>query len=270
MDLFNMPVVEPYAISTPLATAGRINMNYLIVPFTYINRDTGLRAVLKNQMMSVLPATAAVEVAYKSSGNTAGSAPTTAAVPTSRVAINLDSTLSQFLARFYNTSGTQGAEGANGGPDIFHSASEICDIDLVPNDPTAATAAKLAIPITRTNMDSYWNTNALTGDNLRERPYANIYPLLTTKSNTFTVHFRVQTLKQVPNAGADATKWREGTDVVLAEYRGSQTIERYVDPNASVPDYAQIVSGTGALPQPSQALSQYYKFRIVSTKQFPP
>ncbi len=36
-----MPVVEPYPISEPLSTAGRINMNYQIVPFTYINRDNG-------------------------------------------------------------------------------------------------------------------------------------------------------------------------------------------------------------------------------------
>ena len=27
-DLFNLPVVEPYAISEPLSTSGRINMNY--------------------------------------------------------------------------------------------------------------------------------------------------------------------------------------------------------------------------------------------------
>ncbi|HSI84973.1 MAG TPA: Verru_Chthon cassette protein A, partial [Candidatus Methylacidiphilales bacterium] len=55
MDLFNMPVVEPYAISTPLATAGRINMNHLIVPFTYINRDTGLRAAMKNMKVACIP-----------------------------------------------------------------------------------------------------------------------------------------------------------------------------------------------------------------------
>ncbi len=32
LDLFSMPVVEPYPISEPLSTAGRINMNYQIVP----------------------------------------------------------------------------------------------------------------------------------------------------------------------------------------------------------------------------------------------
>ena len=35
-------------------------------------------------------------------------------------------------------------------------------------------------------------THYLTGDNSRERIYATIYPRLTTKSNTYTVHMRVQ------------------------------------------------------------------------------
>ncbi len=36
MDLFNMPTVEPYAISEPFSTAGKVNMNYQILPYTYI------------------------------------------------------------------------------------------------------------------------------------------------------------------------------------------------------------------------------------------
>ncbi|MEJ0001459.1 MAG: hypothetical protein WDO13_21420 [Verrucomicrobiota bacterium] len=31
-------MVDPYAISTTLATAGKVNMNYQIVPFTYLTR----------------------------------------------------------------------------------------------------------------------------------------------------------------------------------------------------------------------------------------
>jgi uncharacterized protein (TIGR02600 family) len=272
MDLFNMPVVEPYAISSPLATAGRINMNYLIVPFTYINRDTGLRAAMKSQMVTAIPS--AYESAYKTSGNP-NSAVNGSTYPTKpRYSINLDSTLSQFLARFYNISGGQGATGT---PDIFHSASEICDIDLVPNDTTPFTKSFLTtLPITRTNMDKYWSSanNGLTGDNLRERPYANLYPLLTTKSNTFTVHFRVQTLKQaLPPASASTSwnSWREGTDLVVGEYRGSQTVERYIDPNDSIPDYADpAIVGSSATFPPATPLSNYYKFRVVSTHQFSP
>jgi len=63
LDLFHMPVVEPYAISEPLSTAGKINLNYVIAPFgyvkpagapggaAYIERKTGLHAILKPVMM---------------------------------------------------------------------------------------------------------------------------------------------------------------------------------------------------------------------------
>jgi hypothetical protein len=120
-------------------------------------------------------------------------------------------------------------------------------------------------------MDNYWNGSPvgtgghrLTGDNSRERIYATIYPRLTTKSNTFTIHFRVQTLKPVSGVGSDPTKWREGTDVVTGEYRGSQTIERYVDPNDStLPDFADPANY-------SDTLASYYKFRVISNKQFAP
>ena len=44
LDLFWMPIVEPYAISDRLSTAGKINMNYQIQPFTYIERSTGIQA----------------------------------------------------------------------------------------------------------------------------------------------------------------------------------------------------------------------------------
>ncbi len=114
-------------------------------------------------------------------------------------------------------------------------------------------------------MQKYWESHQLTGDNSRERPYANIYPLLTTKSNTFTIHFRVQALQPAQTAGADPTMWREGTDQVTSEYRGSQTIERYVDPNVPLPDYASFADPTTATPP-----SSYYRFRVVSTRQFSP
>jgi uncharacterized protein (TIGR02600 family) len=271
LDLFNMPVVEPYAISEPLSTAGRINMNYLIVPFTYINRDTAVRAAMKAQDVTAIPNTAINTYKTHQNASTLGS--NSAASVTTRYAVNLDLTMSQFMARFYATPNSQGSTGT---PDIFHSASEICDIDLVPNDSTAPSS----VPITRSNMDNYWTANELTGDNTRERPYANLYPLFTTKSNTYTVHFRVQTLKQALGPAASSTawqSWREGTDIVAAEYRGSQTIERYIDPNAAtnssgtaMPDYAAVLSSPGSTFPPATPLSLFYKFRVVSTKQFPP
>jgi hypothetical protein len=121
-------------------------------------------------------------------------------------------------------------------------------------------------------MPSYWNNTTttgttfghrLTGDNSLERIYATVYPRLTTKSNTFTVYARVQSLKKV--SGGDPAVWIEGRDVVTGEYRGYQTIERYVDPNDTVnpiPDYANPLVNT--------PISNFYKTRVLATKQFAP
>jgi len=47
------------------------------------------------------------------------------------------------------------------------------------------------------------------------------------------------------------------------EYRGSATLERYLDTsNTSIPDYA-----TATSPAP---IDHYYKFRVVETKRFNP
>ncbi len=70
----------------------------------------------------------------------------------------------------------------------------------------------------------------LTGDNLRERPYGDLYPRISVKSNVFTVHYRVQQLK---NTGSDPTVWLESKGVILGEDRGSTMVERYLDPRAT-------------------------------------
>ncbi len=268
LDLFTMPVVEPYAISEPLSTAGRINMNYLIVPFTYINRDTGVRAVMESQQMLAVPnADSGTAGTANGSANTykqmvaSSHAPTFSSAPaTLRYSINLDETLKGFAQRFY----PRAFGDTSTPPDIFHSPAELCTLDLIPNDASDSNAS-YGTSAGVWSMQKYWESHQLTGDNSRERPYANIYPLLTTKSNTFTIHFRVQALQPAQTAGADPTMWREGTDQVTSEYRGSQTIERYVDPNVPLPDYASFADPTTATP-----LSSYYRFRVVSTRQFSP
>jgi hypothetical protein len=45
---------------------------------------------------------------------------------------------------------------------------------------------------------------------------------------------------------------------VQGEYRGSTIIERYIDPNAAIPDFAT---------NPGANINDYYKWRTVSTKQ---
>jgi len=250
-----MPVVEPYPISEPLSTAGRINMNYQIVPFTYIERSTGVRAVLKGERMIVLPNTAAGS--YKGVNSTSAALDST---HNYHVPINLDQTLRGFDDWFKGTT--------TGTPDIFRSATQICDLYLYPMydaSPVTPVTSLTAGPIydsANVNITAFWAAHQLTGDNSLERPYTNIYPRLTTKSNSYTVHYCVETLKKA--AGSTPTTWDETKDVVTGQYRGSTLIERYVDPNdTTLPDFA-------ATTNYNTALDAWYKFRVVSSKQFAP
>ena len=236
LDFFHMPVVEPYAISEPLSTAGRINMNHQIVPFTYVNRDSGIRALLKSEKVIAIPETHP-EVYKNNVGN-----PNARQHPDIRFDVNVEETLKGFRRRFE----TEG--------DIFRSASEICELPIVPIDPNSNND-------TFETMDAYWASHRLTGDNSRERIYATLYPRLTTKSNTFTIHVRAQALQKAP--GTDPATWDEKRDRITGEYRGSQTIERFVDPNdPDLPDFAD--------PSTSTPLSEFYRFRIIQTKPFAP
>lgn len=241
LDLFNMPVVEPYPISEPLSTAGRINMNYQIAPFTYINRDTGIRAVLDSERVIAIANTQSTTYKGEDPDKNTSTAPASVRFP-----INIEETLSGFTQRFTKK-------------DIFRSPSEICSIHLVPQDTTDADAKY-------NTMEAYWGKHKLTGDNTRERPYGTIYPRLTTKSNTYTVHFRVQTLKKTKGTAATAATWDEKKDTVVGEYRGSQTIERYVDASdPTIPDYANPSD-----PDVNKPIDQFYKFRVIGTKNFTP
>ncbi len=69
LDNFWMPVVEPYAISTCMATAGKINLNDQIAPFTYLHRSTALRALLDDLRIPAIPLSMASQ--YKSPSATA-------------------------------------------------------------------------------------------------------------------------------------------------------------------------------------------------------
>jgi uncharacterized protein (TIGR02600 family) len=246
LDLFNMPVVEPYAISEPLSTAGRVNMNYQILPFTYIKRSTALQAALHTERLVAIPNTQGVTNLITNSSLKQLNDPVVDLI-TNRFAINLstnDGTLVGFEQRF-------------GSNDIFRSAAEICTIPLVPK----------VSGLNYSSMATWWSGYTLTGDNSKERPYARIYPKLTTKSNTYTVHYRVEVLKKRPNSPPDT--WTEGQDNVISTYRGSTTIERYVNPrDPALPDYASI----STLPpdRTQNPLPNFYKFRILGERQFNP
>jgi uncharacterized protein (TIGR02600 family) len=298
LDFFMMPVVEPYPISDPFSTAGKVNMNYRIAPFVQITRDAALRGVLKPVLITAVDESALGYQKMPDSAN-AGNSSTTLNIASNSTGvywtnslltmatnsgnfcyqypIHLNETLKQFTNRF----------GAN---DLFRSPSEICTIWLYPAaQPTTSSPLVntnlLSNTITYTsdnaNIKAWWYNNpgttrkALTGDNTRERPYNYLYPRLTTKSNTYQLHYRVQTLKQTPTAHPSSwTTWidpaRGGiTDKIVSEQRGSAIIERYIDPSdTTLPDFTTNVS-SGSTPV-GVSMDTYYRFRVINAKVFTP
>ena len=230
LDLFWMPVAEPYPISEQFSTAGKINLNYKIMPFPYINRSTGLHALLKSTWMTALDNSLSRN--YKSHFYVRGMANSQ-----TRYSINATETVKRFDTSVFDSG------------KIFRSAAEICSIWMVPQGQTAS------------NAQSFWNGKLLTSDTAREQPYDHIYSRVTTKSNTFTVHWRAQALQKVPGTAAET--WDDTKDRMAAELRGSTLIERYIDPNATnIPDYATNPTAT--------PLSNYYKWRTISESFFQP
>jgi hypothetical protein len=236
LDFFHMPVVEPYAISEPFSTAGKINMNAQMIPFSgYLTRETALRAVLASTRLTAISTTAATlqqSSIYSWSATNASQ---------TRYPLNINESLIGFRDRYNSVTS----------PRIFLSEAEICNIDLIPD----------AIS-NRANLSTFWTTNRCTGDNARERPYAMLLPRLTTKSNSYTVHVTAQAL----SPGPGVVGWQEGRGKVLSEWRGAYTIERYVDPN----DARFTASGAPDFLSGTQPVGPYYRFRILGTRRFNP
>ncbi|MGK0188208.1 MAG: hypothetical protein ACI9R3_004000 [Verrucomicrobiales bacterium] len=234
MDAFWMPVVQPYAISEPFSTAGKLNINFQIQPFSYIRRATAMHSLMKSEKMLAIPNDAAAQ--YKDG----------AGKQDWRHFINVSETLKQWDEKFDNG-------------EVFRSASEICEMYLVPEGQTWKG---------QSGMEQFWAAHKLTGDNVKERPYTNIYPRLTVRSNVFTVHFVAQSLTKVKGSGPDGWQgWQEGRDTVAGEYRGSAVIERHIDPNdPAIPDFAEERNGGAS----SSNLDQFYSYRIVNVKRFAP
>jgi uncharacterized protein (TIGR02600 family) len=270
LDFFNMPVVEPYAISEPFSTSGRVNMNYQIAPFTYIRRETALRGVLRSGLLAAAEDQWAENRKFKEGLAYTNSNPQPLAYLAHlrstghwafRYPIHVEQTLKQFEKRF-----------ANG--DIFRSPSEICSLWLYPaKQPTASqpenpSTALVNWDANSANIKSWWYDNpgttrkSVTSDNMRERPYASIYPQLTTKSNTYTTFLKVQVLQKAPGTRPD--EWVENRDRIRGEYRGSVMVERYIDPSdPALPDFT--------LPeQANTSLDDFYRYRTLNTKRFVP
>lgn len=229
LDWFWMPVVQPYAISERFSTAGKINMNYRIAPFGYVKRATGLHAVFKSERLLAVPTDQGRTYKnYASASSNSGW----------RHRIDSEETLKQFESKF-----DQG--------EVFKTESEICEQFLVPEGETL------------TSIEGFWNRHLLTGDNVLERPYANLYPRLTTRSNVFRVHVIAQTLRK--SRESDPAKFDPELDTFVGEYRGETLVERSIDPNdPDIPDYA---GNPGAdLPR----LDQFYSYRVLYNRRFAP
>lgn len=266
LDLFWMPVVEPYAISDPLSTAGKINLNYQILPFRHISRTAALRGLFKSEYMLCVPNTMALDYKvgqgrgrgyhwrdHPYDGKLQGKS--------LRTIILEDPTLDQFEERFEQQR------------TLFRSASELCDIHLIPQEiieriklPTNKGKIGTYTPtLAQMRSGQYWSDHAVVGDNSRERPYSDLYARVTTKSNSFKVHYRAQVVKKAFDT--DAGKWDPNRDTVVAEYRGSSIVERYVEPNdPEIPDYATRFSGLGSVP----TIDEFYKMRVVNPTRFAP
>jgi uncharacterized protein (TIGR02600 family) len=258
LDLFHVPVVEPYAISEPFSTAGKVNLNYVIAPFgyaagdagtnpntriprSYLRRDTALRGVLRSVWMMAVPSSES-EMAHQEQVQSGRYF---------RFPIDLDRTIEAMEMRLNDQRSPSVSARAT---DLFRSASEVCDIDLYPRSTVGGPPAPQL-----TNWSTFWTTHGATGDNMRERPYSLIYPRVTTRSNVYTVHMRCQVIRKAP--GSAANVFDPQRDTIGGEYRGSATIERFIDPND--PDLLRYNDV-------ADKVDPYYRFRIVSTKHFAP
>jgi uncharacterized protein (TIGR02600 family) len=272
LDLFWMPVTDPYPVSEQFSTAGKVNMNYQIVPFTYITRSTAMIGALRATKVGAISVGQVDN--YKHTAWVAAKDGNGFTV-SDLYAVDPVKTLMFFTERFSN---------ADPNNNIFKSPSEICSIPLAPaqnanslidtkfplpnynppSNPTATVDIYDAADANalRTQIKTFWADNTLTGDNVLEAPYNALYPRLTTQSNTYTVYTRAQALQVTgPSTGGTFTHIQ---DRVVGEYRGSYEVERYLDINdASIPDFADPANY-------SKTIYPYYKFRILSNKQFIP
>jgi hypothetical protein len=276
MDLFWMPVVEPYLQSHAFSSAGKINLNYQIVPFTYIKRKTGMYAVLKGERVTVVDHrnTRVVQAGSATSSRVAASSANTLMYKRAKntrdfphkfwsedkdlqfhYPINIRLTLTQFDDKFKLSS----AE-----PGMFRSASQICETHLIPTG--FASLDNVDRNNIDTKMSEFWqNQGGLTGDNLRERTYANVYGKVTNRSNVFRVHFIAQSIRK--SASLAANQFASFSDTITGEYRGSALLERYLNTDSALetwPDFA----ATPALP--ANDLEDRYRYRILEMKQFLP
>lgn len=263
MDAFWMPVVQPYAISEPFETKGKINMNHQILPFTYIKRTTALRALLKSEKILAIPNedTDIYKIGRTSPPNSENGTYLSSEEGGSRQVrfrhfIDADETLRQWDLRFEGQDEESKSRGGNQPAGAFLSPTQICDLWLVPE------GQKLE------DMAEFWDNHRMTGDNARERPYANLYPRLTTRSNTYRVFVVAQALRKNSRSDPRVFDPLQG-DAVTAEYKGSYLVERSINPaDPDIPHYINIFANAQGGQVAYDSLDKFYYYRITQVKQF--
>ncbi|MDG2124989.1 MAG: Verru_Chthon cassette protein A, partial [Verrucomicrobiales bacterium] len=249
LEFFHMPVVSPYSLSTPAATAGRVNINTQIAPFTHIHRDTALYAALAAHRVTVVPRREAAS--YKTATD-----PSTASNDNYRLPLDLDLTVEGIRRRF--------AQGK-----IFRTASQICEEFLVP---ASLSGTRMFEEYDREKLVALWSNpsrSGLSGDNVREAPYAHLYPKITARSNSFTVHVRAQVITKVRSSLP--TAFDPKRDRVDGEWRGSFGLRRQLDPTDDrIPDYAvKTLSSLGSA-NGEPTLDELHQIHITNVRRFNP
>lgn len=242
-----MPVVEPYAISEPLSSNGRVNLNHRLAPFgyvkvngrSYIERSTALHGVLKSMWQMTIP---------NGMSNSAHSEEPLKANGIVRQEIDRFATIEKVINPRLDSK------------KYFKSPTEVCELDLLLLG-ASNSGGRFDNPSSR---QTFWRTHDQTGDNMRERPYSQIYPRLTTKSNVYTVHAWAQKIAKNPSTkDNDWNRFDERIDRVLGEYRGSTTIERYIDQNDPALAKYDAVTDSKA-----SSLDPYYRYRLLGHRRF--
>lgn len=273
MDFFWMPVVEPYAVSSPGSTAGKVNLNYQLAPFRHIRRATALHAVLKSEIITAVShADANFYLRRPSKAPTGGTQTWFWRDDNSANGkkfwhrqMDVDATMKLFDERF--DSGF-----------AFISPAQICEMHLLPKPVDSSDTlvpAKWADnmrDLMKTGAGNgimkFWEEHAVTAENLKERPYANIYPRVTTRSNTFQVFVRAQVIQK--SRATNPETFVPGEDKVGAEYRGSAVVERYLDLGDPEFDPSKGTDwATGNLAAKG-SLDERHRFRVIVQKRFDP
>jgi hypothetical protein len=263
LDHFWMPVIEPYAISERFSSAGKVNLNTQIVPFGHIRRETAMHSLLASEELLAIPNAGAMFYKQWDHSNSDWSwfpheRPPNSPwfIPVSgwnrnvsyRRPVDVGQTLRQWEEIF---SGER-----TGTPTLFRSATELCEQHLVPVGTTLE-------QMRQEGAAGYWGRHEATGENARERHYANLYGRVTTRSNSFRVHVRAQALSKARGSDPGVFSAENG-DGVEAEVRGSVLVERYLDPgDGELPDMAVERDQLGTV-----SLEELHRYRVLERERF--